>query len=56
MFGETPLQHYNTCLSIAQIQEFADASLNFMNDNILKNLNKVNLVAETEATTSMSAL
>lgn len=55
MYGETPLQHYNSCFSIAHMQEHSDICLNFQNDCILKNLNKVNLVNETEATTSMTA-
>ena len=27
--GDTPLQHYNSCFSLASIQEHADFSLNF---------------------------
>ena len=44
MTGETPLQHYNTCFSMAHIQENVDASINFQNDTILKCLNKMNLI------------
>ena len=36
--GETPLQQYNTCLSLARIQEHADASILFQNDHIIKTL------------------
>ena len=43
MCGDTPLQHYNTCLSLAHIQNNADVCLNFMNDTILKALNRINL-------------
>ena len=30
--GETPLQYYNTCMSLATLQEHADSILNFYND------------------------
>lgn len=29
LHGETPLQHYNSCFSLAHIQENADACINF---------------------------
>jgi cell division GTPase FtsZ len=42
--GETPLQQYNVCLSLASLQENADAVFLFQNDQIVrmleKNLNK----------------
>jgi tubulin delta len=34
--GETPLQHYNCCFSLAHLQENADAVLLFQNDQILR--------------------
>ena len=42
--GETPLQNYNSCLSLAHIQNNADASLCFQNDTILKAINKMQLL------------
>lgn len=34
--GETPLQYYNTCLSISHLQKYADGVLMFMNDELIK--------------------
>jgi cell division GTPase FtsZ len=38
--GETPLQQYNTCLSLAALQEHADAVLLFQNDQIIRMLDR----------------
>lgn len=38
--GDTPLQHYNTLLSISHVQQFADAVMLFQNDHILLSLNR----------------
>lgn len=45
MAGETPLQHYNTCFSLAHIHTEVDVSLNFQNDIVLRHLNKINLMS-----------
>lgn len=39
--GETPLQHYNSCFTLAHIQNNADACICFHNDHMLKVLSKV---------------
>lgn len=50
MHGETPLQHYNSCFTLAHIQQNADVALNFHNDTILKALNKMHLVRDQKFT------
>jgi hypothetical protein len=38
--GDTPLQHYNTLLSLSHIQKYADSIILFQNDDILRSLGK----------------
>jgi hypothetical protein len=38
--GDTPLQHYNTLLSMAHIQKYTDGVILFQNDDILRSLNR----------------
>ena len=49
--GETPLQHYNTCFTLANLQRNADAVLLFQNEQILKVLHKLVAVKKEETIT-----
>ena len=54
-FGDTPLQHYNTCLSLAHIQNNADVSINFQNDVLLKALNRINITSTGDQMSKQSS-
>ena len=56
MAGETPLQQYNTCLSISTLQQNADACLLFQNDHILKLLSKATSNKKSSVPVSMHNL
>mmetsp|Transcript_3415 Transcript_3415/g.5777 ORF Transcript_3415/g.5777 Transcript_3415/m.5777 type:complete len:153 (-) Transcript_3415:950-1408(-) len=47
MSGDTPLQHYNSCFTLAHIQQNVDACLSFHNDQILKQLNLIKMMSNT---------
>ena len=54
--GDSPLQHYNSLLALAHIQEYSDGAIIFQNDAVLEDIAKLPKKEKKEKMISQSMM